>query len=56
MGGCAVSCFPLRAGALQPHELVLYLADLGQGPEADQLYTQAEAQEIVDQYATADVG
>ena len=25
-----------------------YLADLGQGPEADQPYTQAEAQEIVD--------
>ena len=27
MGGCAVSCFPLRAGALQPHELVLCAFD-----------------------------
>ena len=27
-----------------------YLADLGQGPEADQPYTQAEAQEIVDAF------
>jgi hypothetical protein len=27
-------------------------ADLGQGPEADQMYTQAEAQETVDAFLT----